>query len=80
MVGRKFSLAGYDSIETLTWSSLHPSTVGETEVGEGHLAVQATDRSEDHPALGLAILTTSLILFGNLQYNQLLAPVHFLTH
>ena len=61
MVGRKFGLPRYDSLETLTGSSLHPGTGGETGVGEGQLAVKTADWGEDHPTFSLATLATTLV-------------------
>ena len=67
MVRRQLGLPRDDSLETLTRSSLNPSTGGQAGVGEGQLAVQSADWSEDHPTLGLATLATALVLLRHLQ-------------
>ena len=67
MVRREFSLARNDRVETLTGPHLDPGAGGEAGVGEGQLAVQSADWSEDHPTLSLATLATALVLLRHLQ-------------
>ena len=67
MVRRELGLARYDSLQSLTGSSLDPGTGGEAGVGEGQLAVQTADRREDHPTLGLATLATALVHLRHLK-------------
>ena len=69
MVRRELSLARNDRVEPLTGSSfiLETGTGGQTGVGEGQLAVQSADWSEDQPTLGLATLATALVHLRHLK-------------
>ena len=69
MVRRELSLARNDRVEPLTGSSfiLETGTGGQTGVGEGQLAVQSADWSEDQPTFGLATLATALVHLRHLK-------------
>ena len=69
MVRRELCLARNDRVEPLTGPSfiLETGTGGQAGVGEGQLAVQSADWSEDQPTLGLATLATPLVHLRHLQ-------------